>query len=179
MFMFMRELSTARLGDVTVRVAVNCVASLLMLMLVAADGAATSGTDGMPRGEMLRGAKPLLLLIALLKLALGLSGVVQRMVWLGDMAVPVHTSMLQVLKGVLALAGEAGTAGGSGDTAPVLAEDEVLGKGRLAAISSFLWESSRALTSDLYCSGKQLWLTSCRCRQKIKEDECRQNSNWK
>jgi hypothetical protein len=173
MFMFMRELSTARLGDVTVRVAVNCVASLLMLMLVAADGAATSGTDSMPRGEMLRGAKPLLLLIVLLKLALGLSGVVQRMVWPGDRGVPVHTSMLQVLKGVLALAGEAGTAGGSGDTAPVLA-DEALEKGLLAAISSFFWESSRALTSDLYCSGKQLWLASCRCRQKTRENECHQ-----
>jgi hypothetical protein len=97
---------------------------------------------------MLRGAKPLLLMMALLKLALGLSGVVQRTVWPGDMGVPVHTSMLQVLKGVPTLAGEAGTAGGSGDTAPVLA-DEVPGKGLLAASSSFLWESSSALTSDL------------------------------
>jgi hypothetical protein len=64
MFMFTRELSTARLGDVTVSVAVNCVASLLMLMLV--DGAATSGAASMPSGELLRGATLPLLLMALL-----------------------------------------------------------------------------------------------------------------
>jgi hypothetical protein len=58
----------------------------------------------MPSGELLRAAMPPLpLLMALLKLALGLSGVVQRMVRHGDMGVPTHTSMLEVLNGVLAL----------------------------------------------------------------------------
>lgn len=160
MFMLTRELSTARLGDVTVSVAVNCVASLLMLMLVAVEGAATSGADSMPSGELLRGAK-LPLLLALLKLALELSGVVQRRLWLGDMGVPQHTSMLQELNGVLALYGDAGTAGGRGGTADVLAGEGLL-KVQLAAVSSFFWHSSSALTSDLYCSEKQQWFSSCR-----------------
>jgi hypothetical protein len=70
------------------------------------------------------------------------------------MGVPMHTSMLEVLNGVPALQGDAGTAGGSGGTAAVPA-GEGLVKVLLAAISSFFWHSSSALTSDLYCSGKQ------------------------